>query len=179
MAYLLFNLLYSFRMSRVYEDRICWTPSKRRMLEVRSFYRVLCPPAGSSFPWKNIWRNKAPPRVAFFIWTTMLGKILTLDNLRKMHALCDGLVLHVQEERGIHWPSSVPLRCSNSFVVIGVQYFWGRMGHATTDGGVVAQLEGHLKRTQCQNTKHHIKVLLRVRLGLWFRRKKKKKKVWF
>ena len=26
---------------------------------------------------------KAPPRVAVFVWTTTLGKILTLDNLWK------------------------------------------------------------------------------------------------
>jgi hypothetical protein len=36
----------------------------------------------------------------------MLGKILILDNLR--HS--DGLVLHVQEERGDHRSFSFPLR---------------------------------------------------------------------
>ena len=28
-------------------------------------------------------RSKAPLRVAFFVWTATLGKILTIDNLRK------------------------------------------------------------------------------------------------
>jgi hypothetical protein len=36
-----------------------------------------------SFPWKSIWRTKAPPRVAFFAWTAAWGKILTVDNLRR------------------------------------------------------------------------------------------------
>ena len=36
-----------------------------------------------SFPWKIIWRSKAPPRVAFFVWITALGKILKIDHLRK------------------------------------------------------------------------------------------------
>jgi hypothetical protein len=48
---------------------------------------VICTLTGSSFPWKNIWRNKAPPRVAFFVWTAALGKILTLDNLRKRQVI--------------------------------------------------------------------------------------------
>ena len=28
-------------------------------------------------------RTKSPPRAAFFVWSAALGKILTLDNLRK------------------------------------------------------------------------------------------------
>jgi hypothetical protein len=34
-------------------------------------------------PWKIIWKRKVPPRVAFFTWIAVLGKILTMDNLRK------------------------------------------------------------------------------------------------
>ena len=32
-----------------------------------------------------MWQSKVPPRVAFFSWTAALGKILTIDNLRKRH----------------------------------------------------------------------------------------------
>jgi hypothetical protein len=28
-----------------------------------------------------------PPRVAFFVWIVVLGKILTLDNLRNMNVI--------------------------------------------------------------------------------------------
>ena len=31
----------------------------------------------------RIWKVKVPLRVNFFVWTVTLGKILTLDNLRK------------------------------------------------------------------------------------------------
>jgi hypothetical protein len=41
----------------------------------------------SCFPWKNIWRVKAPTRVAFFVWSAALGKILTHDNLRKRNVI--------------------------------------------------------------------------------------------
>jgi hypothetical protein len=40
--------------------------------------------AGShSFPWKGIWRTKAPPRVTFFAWTAASNKIPTIGNLRR------------------------------------------------------------------------------------------------
>jgi hypothetical protein len=70
-------------------DRICRSPSKRKLFEVSSFFGVLSISleryeAGcSSFPWKGIWKVKVPRRVSFFVWTAFLGKILTLDNLRK------------------------------------------------------------------------------------------------
>ena len=38
-----------------------------------------------------MWRMQAPPRVAFFVWSTGLDKILTLDNLRKRQ----GIVINI------------------------------------------------------------------------------------
>jgi len=35
----------------------------------------------------SVWRIQAPSRVAFFAWSAALGKILTLDNLRKRHVI--------------------------------------------------------------------------------------------
>ena len=37
--------------------------------------------------WKIVWKSKAPPRVTFFVWMAVLGKILTLDNLRKKNII--------------------------------------------------------------------------------------------
>jgi hypothetical protein len=34
-----------------------------------------------------IWKAKVPPRIAFFSWSAALGKILTIDNLRKRHLI--------------------------------------------------------------------------------------------
>jgi hypothetical protein len=76
-------MLYSLRVRQGDVDRMCWIPSKRHKFEVKSFYHVLT--IFTSFPltWKSIWRVKASSRVAFFVLTEALGKILTLDNLRK------------------------------------------------------------------------------------------------
>jgi hypothetical protein len=34
-----------------------------------------------------MWRTQAPLRAAFFAWSAALGKILTVDNLRKRHII--------------------------------------------------------------------------------------------
>jgi hypothetical protein len=57
------------------------------MFEVRSFYNALRPSDSISFPWRSIWWSRAPLRVPFFAWTTVLGKILTMDNLSKRHII--------------------------------------------------------------------------------------------
>jgi hypothetical protein len=54
---------------------------------VKSYYKVSSISIHSSFPWKNIWKVKVPSRVAFFMWPATLGKIITLDNLRKMNII--------------------------------------------------------------------------------------------
>jgi len=41
----------------------------------------------SRFPWKSVWRTLAPLKAAFFVWPATLGKILTLDNLKKRHVI--------------------------------------------------------------------------------------------
>jgi hypothetical protein len=58
-------------------------PSRKGGFEVESFCRALSAHGQISFPCNSIWRSKAPPRVAFFAWTAIRNKILTLDNLRR------------------------------------------------------------------------------------------------
>ena len=54
---------------------------------MKSYDQVMVNPTPIIGPWKSIWMSKAPPRVAFFVWTAVLGKILTLDNLRKKNII--------------------------------------------------------------------------------------------
>uniref|UniRef100_A0A2N9IWR4 CHD3-type chromatin-remodeling factor PICKLE n=1 Tax=Fagus sylvatica TaxID=28930 RepID=A0A2N9IWR4_FAGSY len=44
-------------------------------------------PLKAMVPWKSIWKTKALPRVAFFVWAAALGRILTTDNLRRRHII--------------------------------------------------------------------------------------------
>lgn len=76
------RLLYSVNIQRDMEDNTFWRPTRNRIFEVKSFYKVLFI-GGSifSFPWGSIWKVHVPTKVAFFAWTSALGKILTIDNL--------------------------------------------------------------------------------------------------
>ena len=62
---------------------MCWILAKSRGFEVSSYYQALLGVGIQSFPWRSIWKPKVPYRVAFFVWTAVLGTILTIDNLRK------------------------------------------------------------------------------------------------
>jgi hypothetical protein len=79
---------------------VVWNLSKKMIFEVKTFYKALVCHEVAYFPWKVIWRVKASKRVAFFVWTAALGKILTHDNLRR----CGIVVVewcYVQEAWGI------------------------------------------------------------------------------
>ena len=78
-----FELLYSQQIKHRGVNKICWIPLKRKNFEVKSYYQVMVNSAPIVGPWKSIWKSKAPLRVTFFVWTTVLEKILTLDNLHK------------------------------------------------------------------------------------------------
>jgi hypothetical protein len=60
-----------------------WTPSSSHGFARKSYYKMLQSGEHSSFPWESIWKVKAPPRIAFFLWTAAKGRILTVDNLRR------------------------------------------------------------------------------------------------
>jgi hypothetical protein len=95
--------------------------------KVSSYYKDLSRRNDTSFPWKSIWKPKVPSRIAFFLWVASLGKILTVENLRRRNIvvvnwcyLCkangesvDHLLLHCSFLRelwdlvfaffGVHW----------------------------------------------------------------------------
>jgi len=68
-------------------DKLWWSPSRKGKFNVRSFYKILAYKEIAHFPWKSIWWTKVPLKVAFFAWVAALGKIFTLDNLRKMQVI--------------------------------------------------------------------------------------------
>jgi exonuclease III len=68
-------------------DAIRWGAAKSKCFTVGSYYRALSGTYHGSFPWKMIWKSRAPPRVAFFVWTVTLGRILTIDNLRRRNVM--------------------------------------------------------------------------------------------
>ena len=89
---------------------------------VSAYYCLLVGSNDLCFPWKSIWKQRTPSRVAFFVWTVALRKCLTIDNIikRKVWILdwcymckCNGeSVDHVF----LHCPIAMDLR----FMVLGI-----------------------------------------------------------
>jgi hypothetical protein len=76
------ELIYSQTLDGTGQDQLCWNKMEKKAFSVKSFYHCLNPPS-LGFPWRGIWKSKVPLRVAFFTWTAVLGKLPTIDNLRK------------------------------------------------------------------------------------------------
>ena len=65
------------------EDKMCWIPSKVKGFLVSDYYRILVGTAFFGFPWKNIWKQKIPSRVAFSV---------TDLQLMFLHSLYDWMI---------------------------------------------------------------------------------------
>jgi hypothetical protein len=64
-----FSFLHSHTPRGVGEDKLLWKPNCSGLFDFRSYYHLMEAPAELCFPWKIIWKVKAPRRVAFFMWT--------------------------------------------------------------------------------------------------------------
>ena len=60
-----------------------WKLKKNGGFHIRFHYKALRISPSVIFPWKGIWRVKAPKRVSFFDWTVAWVKILIGGNLRR------------------------------------------------------------------------------------------------
>ena len=62
-------------------DRLRWILTKNGDFTIRSYYHKLHGSSSIVFPWKGIWKVKAPWLVSFFVWTAAWDRILMGDNL--------------------------------------------------------------------------------------------------
>ena len=61
------NVIYGVSLRGIGEDKMCWTLAKSKGFEVSSYYQALLGVCTKSFPWRSIWKQKVPSRVAFFV----------------------------------------------------------------------------------------------------------------
>ena len=79
------DTIHGFRFRGIGEDKICQKPDKKKGFKVGSLLDTAAITSEHPSPWKIIWKSKAPPRVAFFVWTVALGvDFFTIDNFRKV-----------------------------------------------------------------------------------------------
>ena len=77
------SLIESKAPLREVEDGPWWHLRKNGRFDISSFYDAFRDSPHVVFPWRSIWRTKAPRRVRFFVWSAAWNKILTCDNLAK------------------------------------------------------------------------------------------------
>ena len=63
-------------------DWLRWKLTKKGDFTICSYYHKLHGSSSIVFPWKGIWKVKAPWCVSFFVWTATWDRVLTGDNLR-------------------------------------------------------------------------------------------------
>lgn len=73
---------YSVWIRHGIEDKMHWVLSKRVMFELKLFYCALYPNEQASFPWKSIWRSRAPLRRSL-LGTLLHGKSSQWKTSRK------------------------------------------------------------------------------------------------
>jgi hypothetical protein len=78
-----FNFIQSRIPTNVDPDSMHWNLRQHRRFDAKSFYKAIDGSQKVDFPWKAIWKAKAPRRVSFFVWSAAWGKILTCDNLMR------------------------------------------------------------------------------------------------
>jgi hypothetical protein len=67
-------------------DKRLWKLDEKKGFSVKSLYSFLTKNDNSrskSVPYKQIWKSKTPPRIAFFAWEATNECILTLDMLKR------------------------------------------------------------------------------------------------
>jgi hypothetical protein len=118
------DILYSCPTFRGGLDSLGWCLSRSKKFEVKSYYKALIRSAQSPFPWRNVWKVKFPTRIAFFTWTAALGKILTIDNLRKRKVIITDWCCMCK--RGGESVSHLLLHCTVSQELWGLVFalFW-------------------------------------------------------
>ena len=65
--------MYSTQISVDMKDKVFWKLSKNGCFCVCLYYTALRENDVSDFPWQEIWRVKAPLRVAFFVRMVFFG----------------------------------------------------------------------------------------------------------
>ena len=108
-------------------DVLRWTPRQHGRFKAKSFYQVLSGKVDITFPWKAIWRVKAPRRVAFFAWTTAWGRILTYDNLMRKGYSMAGWCYMCRE--GCETGDYLLIHCAlTSNIYHSILLLWGSLG---------------------------------------------------
>ena len=61
------DTIYGASVKGFGDDKMCWKLDKEKGFMVKYYYSLLVGSNDYCFPWKSIWKQKIPSRVAFFV----------------------------------------------------------------------------------------------------------------
>ena len=110
----LISLISSKKKSFIGKWTIFWLVDKKVEYTVKANYRHLEGDTSKAIPTRLIWSSCIPPKVSVFTWEVWWGKVLTMDQLKKM---------------GFHLASRCPL-CKEDektidHLLLHCPYVWG------------------------------------------------------
>ena len=101
-------------------DKLQWIPLQKGIFKVKDFFEALSIAEGSGFLWKSVWRTKSPQGLRFLCSRWALGKIITLDNLRKKQvlSLIDAACARKMESQSIIYSfiARLPMLCGEIYL---------------------------------------------------------------
>lgn len=62
-------------------DMQVWKVASGGEFSVKFCYGLITTTSQHEGPWRDIWYDKVPPNIHFFMWTAVLEKISTMDTL--------------------------------------------------------------------------------------------------
>ena len=65
------------------EDKLLLKDVKEKGFSIKIIYKGLDPSPTIDFPYRLIWNSTVPPKIGFFAWEAIWGKVLTLDQLKR------------------------------------------------------------------------------------------------
>lgn len=94
-----------------HEDNFFWKETQSGTFSVKYAYRQLLRPSADGECWKKIWNPQLIPKINFFWWSLMHGKILTMDNLKRGGSISptDAMFVKLTRKLLATYLSSAPL----------------------------------------------------------------------
>lgn len=62
-------------------DRQVWKVASGGEFSAKSCYGSIAMTGQREGPWRDVWYDKVPPKIQFFMWTAVLERISTMDAL--------------------------------------------------------------------------------------------------
>ena len=79
------NAVNTFNGLQIGKDILWWSGNNKRVFKVNKTYRMMDQPSNNDLNWpcKQIWKNRIPYKISYFVWLLAKEATLAQDNVMK------------------------------------------------------------------------------------------------